>query len=78
MLKNLSLSFDCSYRNDISNLWPDDYFIRFRSGIPQYQFAEDVIKIVGPDLGIQLSNKATSGAAYNLEQLVGIPQLLTN
>jgi TRAP transporter TAXI family solute receptor len=36
----------------------------------QYQFTEDIIKIVGPDMGIQLNNKATSGAAYNLEQLV--------
>jgi uncharacterized protein len=36
----------------------------------QYQFAEDIIKIVGPDLGIQLTNKSSSGASYNFEQLV--------
>jgi TRAP transporter TAXI family solute receptor len=36
----------------------------------QYQFAEDIIKIVGPDLSIPIINEPTSGASYNLEQLV--------
>jgi uncharacterized protein len=36
----------------------------------QYQFAEDIVKIVGPDLGIQLSNTPTSGASYNFDQIV--------
>ena len=35
----------------------------------QYQFAEDIVKIVGPDLGIKISNKSTSGASYNFDQL---------
>ncbi len=36
----------------------------------QYQFAEDIVKIVGTDMSNQISNEQTTGASYNLDQLV--------
>lgn len=68
-LKNLSATFIAVF------LWITVSYgqLAILSGSDQasfYQFAEDIVKIVGPDVSIKLSNKATYGANDNFDQLV--------
>ncbi len=68
-LRNLSLAFITIFAM-ISSIYGQMTILSGSDQASQYQFTEDIIKIVGPDLGIELSNKSTSGASYNFEQLV--------
>jgi TRAP transporter TAXI family solute receptor len=68
-LRNLSLAFTAVFAL-IASTYGQMAILSGSEQASQYQFAEDIVKIVGPDLGIQLSNKSTSGASYNFDQLV--------
>ncbi|MEZ5195067.1 MAG: TAXI family TRAP transporter solute-binding subunit [Bacteroidales bacterium] len=35
-----------------------------------YRFAQDIVTVVGPELGTPVSSEVTSGAVYNYEQLI--------
>jgi TRAP-type uncharacterized transport system substrate-binding protein len=68
-IKNLSLGFIaiCAM---ISVTYSQMAILSGSELASQYSFAEDIIKIVNPDMSIQLTNKSTSGAGYNFDQLV--------